>query len=287
MKPSILAVRLLRSSALRSLPSAGFAALAAMSVLACTSSQELVKLRMQLQNLHVEVLQLQKEGPTKDEVAEMTQAISAQIAELSRSEGTSQAKLDDLAQRLAALETKLEDTNFRLAQLGQQIAAATEELQAVRRATEMARRSSPPLPPPSAAAPNPADPQALYDTAYNDYVRGNYDLAILSFQEYLESYPMTEVADNAAYWIGECYFRQGNHKKAIAAFDTVLAAYENSDRRPSAILRKGYAYFELGQRAQGVVQLQNVACEHAGTDEAHLARGRLQELGIDVECEGP
>ena len=282
MKTHTLAVRRLQS-----LWRTGVAALAASSVLACTSSQELGELRTQLQNLHVEVLQLQKEGPTKDEMAAMARDISAQIAELSRSEGTSQTKLDDLAQHLAALETKLEDTNFRLAQLRQQIAAATEELQAVRSATEMARRiSPPPLPPPSAAA-NPADPQALYDTAYNDYVRGNYDLAILSFQEYLEGHPTTDVADNAAYWIGECYFRQGQFQRAIEAFDTVLAAYESSDRRPSAILRKGYAYFELGQRAQGAVELQKVVCEHAGTDEARLARDRLQELGIDVECQEP
>lgn len=217
----------------------------------------------------------------------MAQSLAAQIAELSQSQGTSQAKLDDLAARLAALESKLEDTNFRLAQLGQQIAAAAEELQAVRSATEMARRTTQPLPPPSSAAPNPADPQTLYDTAYNDWLRKNYDLAILSFQEYLERSPNTELADNAAYWIGECYFNQGNYQKAIEAFDTVLNNYESSDRRPSAMLRKGYAYFELGQRAQGVVQLQKVACEHAGTDEAHLARGRLQELGIDVECDGP
>jgi tol-pal system protein YbgF len=264
---------------------AGIAVLTVMSVLSCTSSQELTDVRSQLQDLHVEILQLQKQSPTKDELTELGQSITEQIAALIRSEDTSQAKLNELTGHVAALETKLKDTNFRLTQLVQQIAAANEELQAVRSATETARRVAPP--PPQSAAADPTDPQALYESAYNDYVRGNYDLAILSFKNYVEDNPKADLADKAAYWLGECYYRQGNHQLAIDQFDAVLTRFENSDKRPSALLRKGYAYFDLGQRAQGIIQLQNVLCEHAGTDEGHLARGRLEELGIDVECEDP
>ena len=180
-------------------------------------------------------------------------------------------------QKIEQLEAKLEDTHFRLAQLSQQIAATNQELQAVRNAAEEARARTTAAP----ALVNPTDPRALYDTAYNDYLQGNYDLAVLGFHQYAETYRNTELADNATYWLGECFYRQGKFQQAIEKFDEVLTRFERSERTPSALLKKGYAYFELGQRAQGVLHLQNVIREYQETDEAHLASQRLQEMGVE------
>ncbi len=127
-----------------------------------------------------------------------------------------------------------------------------------------------------------SDPQALYQTAYNDYLRGNYDLATLGFRQYLEAFPGTELADNAAYWIGECYFSQGKYQQSIREFDDILGRYPRSDKLASALLKKGYAYLEMGEREQGVVQLRHVLREYPGTDEANLARQRLNDLGVDA-----
>ena len=46
-------------------------------------------------------------------------------------------------------------------------------------------------------------PDELYRSAYEDYMRGNYDLAADGFGEYLRRWPDTELSDNALYWIGE------------------------------------------------------------------------------------
>ena len=125
----------------------------------------------------------------------------------------------------------------------------------------------------------PDDPQALCDTAYNDYLRGNYDLAILGFRRYSEAFPDTELADNATYWIGESYFSQAKYQQAIAQFDTILNDYPRSDKTASATLKKGYAYLELGLREQGEVQLRNVINRFPNSDEANLARQRLAASG--------
>ncbi len=253
-------------------------ALMAVSALGCVSSTDLDAIKTQLQDIQLQVLQLQKQSPSKSELAGLQKALTEQIQTLVRSEADVQADVNTLATRIEQLEDKLEETNFRLAQLSQQIAATNQDLQAVRSAAEEARVRSA-SPPPTA---NPTDPQALYDTAYNDYLQGNFDLAILGFHQYAETYRGTELADNATYWIGECYYRQGKFQKAIEQFDQVLTRFERSDRVPSALLKKGYAYFELGHRAQGVVHLQNVIREHDGTDEAHLASQRLEEMGLDT-----
>ncbi|MEL7060698.1 MAG: tol-pal system protein YbgF, partial [Acidobacteriota bacterium] len=128
------------------------------------------------------------------------------------------------------------------------------------------------------------DPRTIYDRAYEDYGEGNLDLAILGFRQYLEMFPDTEQSDNAAYWLGESYYRKNRFQQAIEEFDRVLTGYPGSDRAASSLLKKGYAYLEMGQRAQGLVQLQRVVCEFEGTDEALLASTRLGELGIDFEC---
>ncbi len=259
------------------------ALVAAASVLGCVSSTDLDSISTQLQDIQLQVLQLQKQGPSKSELASLEAGVDQQIQALLRAQADVQTDVKALSSQIEQLEDKLEDTNFRLAQLSQQIAATNQDLQAIRNATEEARASSTSAPP---AAINPTDPQALYDTAYNDYLQGNFDLAILGFHQYAETYRSTELADNAIYWIGECYYRQSKFQKAIEQFDEVLARFERSDRTPSALLKKGYAYFELGQRAQGVVHLQNVIREYAGTDEAHLASQRLQEMGVEPANRG-
>ncbi len=258
-------------------PRTAIAALA-VTVLGCVSSSDLDSIQTQLEDIQLQVLQLQKQSPSKTELADLETAISEQLQALLASGADVRTDLAAVSKRIEQLEAKLEDAHFRLAQVSQQIAATNQELQAVRNAAEEARARRAPAP---SAVVNPTDPQALYDTAYNDYLQGNYDLAILGFRQYAETYRSTELADNATYWIGECYYRQGKFEKAIEQFDEVLARFERSDRIPSALLKKGYAYFELGQRAQGVVHLQSVIREHAGTDEASLASQRLREMGVE------
>ena len=214
-------------------------ALVAMSALACTSSTELETIQAQLSDIQLQVLQLQKQAPDKTEVAALEATLAGRIEELVRAEADTRTDLQALSAQIERLESKLEDTNFRLQQLAQQIVATNQELQAVRSAAEEARvRERPPERPQPVS---PTDPRALYDTAYNDYLQGNYDLAILGFRQYLENFRGTELADNATYWIGECFYRQGKFQKAIEQFDEVLLA-EGSDRIASALLKKGYAY---------------------------------------------
>ena len=269
-----------RTPSVRKLVKAGVALLA-VPALACSSNQELEALGAQIEDVQIQVLELQKETPNKDELASLETAVQESAGRLLDASQAQQDDLEALRSRIEALETKLDDTNFQLTKLTQLITVTNEELQAVRNAAEAARE--PVVGQPPAVDPG-TDPRVLYDTAYNDYLQGSYDLSILAFRQYLESFPDTDLADNASYWIGECFYRQGKFQKAIDQFDEVLDRYERSDRTPSALLRKGYAYLELNQRAQGIVQLQNVSCEHGGTDEAHLARQRLAEMGIDVDC---
>ncbi len=121
-----------------------------------------------------------------------------------------------------------------------------------------------------------------YQAAYRDYQRGNFDLAIEGFNEFLQTSAGSDLADNAAYWIGESLFSQKKYREAIEQFDAVVNRYPKSDKVPGALLKKGYAYINIGERAQGVVQLQYVLHEHPKSQEASLARQKLRQLGIET-----
>ena len=248
---------------------------------ACVSGEDIAAIQSQLNDIQRQVLTLQQQSSSKEEVEELQSQIASQTQALIKSEADVQVALRDLSTQIDQLQANLEDTNFRLSQLSQQIAATNQELNSVR---SLLGGSGLGGVTGGGATPGPseaADPQALYQSAYNDYLRGNYDLAIRGFGEYLRSFPDTEQSDNAAYWIGECYFSQGRYRQAIGEFDKMLSRYPRSDKLASALLKKGYAYLELNQREQGVLQLQHVLRQYPGTDEANLARQRLRESGLD------
>lgn len=248
----------------------------------------------QLADIQRQVLQIQMHTPSKGEVEVLTDQVSRQRTTLQESEADRQLRIKQLSEQIERLEAKLEDTNFRLANLSQQIAATNQELKSFRDQPRFVAPS--PLPgeedSPGNGAGTPlearpqqrveSNPQALYEAAYGDYVRGSYELAIRQFRDYLRSFPDTELSDNAAYWVGECFYRQNRFRQAITEFDHVLDRYPRSDKVPSALLKKGYAYLQLGERNPGVVQLQYVVREYPSSDEAQLARQRLRELGEDT-----
>jgi len=266
----------------------------------CVSSSDIQLLSSQINDVQHQVLQLEKQMSTREEVASLESSLKEQMEGVLQSEADMQVRLDSLSSQIEQLQAKLEDTNYRLAQLSQQIASTNQELRAFRTQPRLFGHndgSEEGSPDDGSGTPNgaagqdtsdsgtpaiQADPQELYQRAYDDYLRGNYDLAVEEFDEYLSSFPNTDLADNATYWIGECYYRQGKYRQAIDQFDKVLRRYPRSDKVPGALLKKGYAYLELGEQSQAIVQLQYVIREHPSSDEANIARDRLKAIGVDI-----
>jgi len=58
----------------------------------------------------------------------------------------------------------------------------------------------------------------IYESAYLNYVRGNYLEAINGFQNYLKISPDSPLSDNALYWVGESYTAMGKRQDAVIHF---------------------------------------------------------------------
>lgn len=209
-------------------------------------------------------------------------------------------RLEDNARQLAVLTEQVQDSNRRLDRMS---ADVTETRELVRRA------SNRPLPTGGAGGTDAANPpgeapidadvaadttlrnvgedvvpdaEALFQTAYADFSKGNYALAISGFEEYAERFSSTPLADNALYWVGECLYSQGDFTGAIEALDRMLERYPDSDKAAAADLKKGMAYLENNAIAEAIVQLQHVVATYPSSDEARIAREKLVSLGAPV-----
>lgn len=275
---------------------------------ACASQDDFTLLHREITDVQRQVQQLGVSTLDKGDLAQVEQRFEEQSQAVVRSNADLAMKVDRLQEELEAVRAGLEVTTRRLQEVSQQLAAAqvaagfrsgvppVEEQQVGDQSTT----------PPNAAAEDgdttsshqdeatqqgeaaaqptalPETPEALYRAAYEDYMRGNYELALQGFQEYGKRYPDTDLTDNAQYWIGECYDALGRPDEALAAFSTVLEKYPASDKAAAAQLKKGLVFLKKGDKGQGVINLQYVVYEHPGTKEADLAREKLGSLGITI-----
>lgn len=123
-------------------------------------------------------------------------------------------------------------------------------------------------------------PNQIYQTAYADYLKGNYDLAIEGFKEYLRRYSDSDLAATVQYWMGECYYAKGNYRMAIAELDKVIVNYPKDEKVKNAALKKGFALFELNQTAQGVIIMQQIIREFPHSRQSRIAKEKLESLGL-------
>ena len=265
---------------------------------ACTSSEDTALLHREITDVQRSVDRLQTEVIDQSDLQGMEQSMQEMTNKNLRSNADLALRVEELQEQIEALHASLEVTTRRLQTISQELAAVRAQggagviLPPVTTApgTEGsgATGSNPGAVPVGAAAARSAaargsnSPDELYRSAYEDYMRGNYDLAAEGFSDYMRRWPNTELTDNALYWIGECYDAQEKPEEALATFTRVLEDYPTSDNAAAAQLKKGLIYLKMGDQGQGVVNLQYVVYEHPGTREADLAREQLRSLGLTI-----
>ena len=280
---------------MRSLKAVGLGVLA-LALVACTSSEDMTLLHREISDVQKQVEQLSQSMPAKQDLDAVDRRMQDAATQTSRSNADLAMRVEQLQEQVEALHSSLERTVKQLEGISQELASARGSATS---GYYLPPVSAAPAPGGGAAAAEPTgtagaaagaaagatgseSPEELYRAAYEDYMRGNYQLAADGFAEYRRRWPSTELSDNALYWIGECLDAQDETEEALAIFNQVLEEYPASDKAPAAQLKKGLLYLKLGDKGQGVLNLQYVVYEHPGTREADLARERLRSLGMTI-----
>lgn len=169
----------------------------------------------------------------------------------------------------------IKDQQERLSEISDRLRASTVAAMSSSPAGgSLAAPAAPGAPSPTAAGPA-IPPRDLYQQAYADFARKNYDLSVQGFQEYLRLYRDTDLADNAQYWIGECLQAQGKYEDAVTAFNALLRDFVDSDKIPDARYKKGVALEALGRKSQAVLEYRFVVERFPNSQAARLAREKL------------
>ena len=274
-------------------------AIAVIPLAACsTSSEDMVLIHREITDVQRGVQQLQADSLDKKDLQAMESRMQELSSQSMRSNADLAAEVKQLQEQIEALHASLDLTTRQLQTISQELAvsrARTSTGAILPPVTALAAgaavgagANSDGAPGTGAAAATAATassistPEELYRSAYEDYMRGNYDLASQGFRDYMQRWPSTELTDNALYWIGECYDAQDEPALALETFTRVLEDYPTSDKAAAAQLKKGLLFLKMDDQAQGVVHLQYVVYEYPGTRESDLARERLRSLGLTI-----
>jgi len=246
---------------------------------ACVTSTQATRLQKDLDDVKRQVFQVQQD----------TAGSRAQIEEMSRrgGGGDGSAGQAEIQSAIRSVLDQIQGLTERMEELKSRMAALSQEIQSLKSAGPRSYNQvegsggAPASPVPQSSNGAAADAAgAAFKTAYSDYSKGNYELAVMGFNEFLRAYPSNPLCADAQYWIGECLYSQGKYKEAGEAMDRAVEKYPSSEKLPAALLKKGYAQIESGQTPMAVATLQRLIDGYPQTDEARLAADRLRLLGL-------
>ena len=121
-------------------------------------------------------------------------------------------------------------------------------------------------------------PQRMFDTAQADYAAGQWSLAISGFEQFIRSFPTSDRADDAQFYIGESYQLDGKFKEAVGAYERVISDYPSADRVPQALYKRGVALSLLGENDRARESFQQVIRNYPQSEVAVLAKQVLDGL---------
>ncbi len=275
----------------RTWPIAGALGLLLWSAPAAAADKSHQQLMAEIRMLQEQQQQLQQVlGNLADTLKSMTARLDEQGATNRKAFADQKLQVDNIAESVRVLREKADDTNVRLSSVSQELDAVRQAVVSMPAATGV-----PPAPGqdagaaagqsgPAGAAAQPApstgpapliSPQKMFDNAYSDYTAGHYDIAILGFTQFINSFPRSDKADDAQLDIGQSLYGSGQYKEAAAAFQKVITDYPQSDSVPVAYYKLGMTLDALKQADAARKAFETVIQQYPTAYEAILAKQRL------------
>lgn len=123
-----------------------------------------------------------------------------------------------------------------------------------------------------------ADAGRLYQASLQQFRRESYETARTGLQEFLDRFPDHELAPDAQYYVAESYAEEGQPAAALEAYARVLQLHPNSNRAPAALYGSGMVELDRGNVDDARSFFSRVVRGYGDSDEAELARERLEEI---------
>ena len=242
----------------------------------CASGRRTQSIQAEMSDLHRELNAIKEENfNLQREITKLHKKLQEYEKAQRQNKADFSTQIEELRNQIEMLRNQLEESNYRINRLSEKVGifestttlgTQTTQIDSVEKTTA------------TSTGVGISEARELYNTSYSDLIRGNYQLALHGFQQFLKLYPNSELADNAQYWIGEIYYAQGRYNDAVTEFEKVIKNYPNGDKIPASMLKIGYSYINMKELEQGKFYLEEVINQYPESHEAKLAQGRLQAL---------
>ena len=263
--------------------------------------------RRRIEATNIRLSQMQRE--IEDRLAAMEQQLKGGgLAELANQMQLLQADIAKLRGQIEVVTYELEqsqkrqrdlyvDLDTRLRKL-ESAAAAAEKAAAANAASPEANAppsptgeaTAPPPVPAAAPAPPPGPVAALpptrnsqegvaeqraYDSALDFFKRGDYAGAVTAFTSFLKTYPRSNLAPSAQFWLGSAQYARRDYRGSIATQRQLLKDYPDNGKAPDALLNIASAQADMGDNAAARRTLEELIAKYPKSDAGTRARQRL------------
>jgi tol-pal system protein YbgF len=278
--------------------------IAVSAVPAFAQNRREMQMMADIRMLQEQTQQLQQQMQTAiTQLADALKAINTRIDEQTNSTRKSFADqkliVDELSNNLRIVRERVDDSNVRIGSLSQEVEALrlaipqypppglptlpavdpTQPAGAVPATpTEPAPAPPPTVPPPPMAAGPGVSPQRMFDTAWSDYTTGQWALCVGGFDQYLRTFPRSELAGDAQFYIGECNFSDGKFTEAVDAYNRVITNYARSSKVPDSLYKRALALERLSQFDRARESYELVMKTYPDSEAARLAKQNLARL---------
>lgn len=250
----------------------------------CALKGDVRKVELQVQALQAEraradTAQAQLVDSVLRELAELQRALTAQQAYLVQLRGDVRTDLLSVQQQLVTVQELTGQSQQRLSEMRSQLEQrAQQPVPDVASGAGQAAAGG--AQPPVGPSGNPAGPGPgqMWDMAMQQFRAGRYSTARLAFRELLRVFPTDEHAPDALFYVGET-FAQDTPDSAAAVYGQVVKQFPNSPRAPSALYKLGLLAEQRNDKAGARTFYARVIAGYPRSDEANLARDKLQRLG--------
>jgi tol-pal system protein YbgF len=260
-----------------------------------THQQMLAEIRM-LQEQQAQLQQML--GGLADTLKALGAKLDDQAGATRKAFADHKLQVDGVAEGVRVLREKADDTNVRLSSMTQELESMRQTIASMPPPAAPAAPgtdtpptggdvppvTSPAATPPVRPTPQPSatpanvSPTKMYDNAFADYTAGQWDLAIVGFQTYINMFPKTDKADDAQLNIGNSLYGAGRNREAVTAYQAVIDKYPQSDSVPAAYWKMGLTYEALKQVDLARKAYETVVQKFPTAYEAILAKQRLDNL---------
>ncbi|MFC1512541.1 tol-pal system YbgF family protein [bacterium] len=123
-------------------------------------------------------------------------------------------------------------------------------------------------------------PEDIYDMARKDYVRGNYDLAILGFKRILNEYSDSALVPLAQYELALTFYTTSDWEKVVQECEVFISLYTDHELMPKVLLLNGRTAKKIGEHVKAKNIFEQVIKNYENKEEAKSAKEELEYFNV-------